>query len=107
MSEKRESIIKWLDDLKLIMEQEIKLNNSLKEISADFGGYANEIAINTILEMLKYLMEDKYELLDYYIFELEWGSIYKEGMVSDKLGNDIPLKDYDDLFNIIESSKEA
>lgn len=103
----KESIIEWLDNLKLIMEQEEKFNDILRDISPNFGGYSNDIAINTILKMLKSLMKDKYEWLDYYIFELKWGSLYKKGMVSDEFGNDIPLKNYDDLFGIIESSREA
>ena len=41
--------------------------------------------------------------IGYFIYELEFGSKWHEGMVLDKNGNDIPLKDASDLYNLLLS----
>lgn len=39
--------------------------------------------------------------LDYYIWELEFGSKWKPGMITDADGNDIRLKTVEDLWNLL------
>ena len=56
--------------------------------------------------MLQHSVQFTCELFDdfgYFIYELEFGSKWHEGMVLDKNGNDIPLKDASDLYDLLLS----
>ena len=86
---KKEKLKKYLESIKKITEQESKLDDVLREISPDFGGYSNELAIDTLLNMMKDLAKDESEWIDYFIFELDWGKSYKDGMVTDENGKTV------------------
>lgn len=103
---KKEKLKKYLESIKKITEQESKLDDVLREISPDFGGYSNELAIDTLLNMMKDLAKDESEWIDYFIFELDWGKSYKDGMVTDENGENIPLATIDDVLNIIEKENK-
>lgn len=103
---KKEKLKKYLESIKKITEQESKLDDALREISPDFGGYSNELAIDTLLNMMKDLAKDESEWIDYFIFELDWGKSYKDGMVTDENGKNIPLATIDDVLNIIEKENK-
>lgn len=45
--------------------------------------------------------EDKDEWINYFCFELNFGRKYKEGLVSDKDGKNIPLETIDNLYNLL------
>lgn len=52
-------------------------------------------------KMLAELTYDSSDWISYYIYELNWGESWKEGMVTDKNGKDIPLKTTKDLYNLL------
>ena len=68
---------KYMNEFKRLLEVEEKIDNSLKELSPEFGGFSLEIAIDLIHELLKDLMMDRYDNICYYIYELEWGTKWK------------------------------
>jgi len=39
--------------------------------------------------------------LGYFVYELEFGEKWKEGVVTDVDGNDIPLKNSSDLYDLL------
>lgn len=45
--------------------------------------------------------EDKDEWISYFCFELNFGRKYKDGLVSDKDGKNIPLATIDDLYDLL------
>ena len=100
-----EDFKKFMDTYKSICEKEDKLDNALHEISPDFGGFHQPDVHDMIIEMLKMLMKDGEDgwdgWIDYYIYELNWGEDWKKGMVVDRDGNDIPLKTYKNLYDVI------
>lgn len=98
---KRYYLKKWLSQLQEILNQEEKLNEALKDMSLDFGGFANQLAVETILEILKEISNDDEDWISYYIFDLDWGRHYYPGCVLDAEGKEIPLKSIDDLLNLI------
>lgn len=102
----KEKLKNYLETIKKITEQERKLDNVLREISPDFGGYSNELAIDTLLNMMKDLAKDEYDWISYFIYELDWGENYQEGSVTDKDNNPIPLATIDDVLNMIEKENK-
>ena len=95
------------DYIKKIREQleySDNLDDALRKMSPDFGGFFNT-AIDIAIDLLKRVMNDKDEWIEYYIYEANWGKTFKEVYESD--GTPIPLETIEDLYNIIiDSNKE-
>jgi hypothetical protein len=51
------------------------------------------------LQTLKDLMQDEHDWIGYYIYELDWGT--KTDLTVRIQGEEIPLKTFDDLYNLI------
>ena len=97
---------KYMTMFKEMLILDDKLNDVLCEISPDFGGYHNSQAITLFLDMIKEMVKDKCEWIEYYIWELDWGKNWQEGMVTEKDGTDVPLKTLKDLHSLLESEYE-
>lgn len=92
--------------LKRIIEADEKVDSALKEVSPEFGGFHNEIAIDLVLDMLKRLTHDEFDNIDYYIWDTNWGEDWVNGMITDEKGNDIPMKTLKDLYELLEEQYE-
>ena len=93
----------YIKRIKKQIEYEDSLDKALQEMSPDFGGFFNG-AITIALDLLKKIMNDKNERIDYYIYEADWGKTFKKVYESD--GTPIPLETIEDLYNIIIDSNE-
>lgn len=95
----------YIKRIKKQIECEDSLDKALQEMSPDFGGFLNG-AIVIALDLLKKIMNDTDNWIDYYIYEANWGTTFKE--VYDSDGTPIPLETIEDLYNIIvdNDSKE-
>ena len=54
--------------------------------------------------MLRDITHDENDWIGYYIYELDWGEKYEDGMITDEFGNIVPLRTYDDLINLLEEN---
>lgn len=54
-----------------------------------------------VLSLLKMIMNDKYDWIDYWMYELDFGRKYHDGCVTDNQGNSIKLATIEDLWNLI------
>lgn len=95
----------YMERIKEYQENEEKVDSALKSLSPDFGGFHIE-AFDLTIEMLKKLMKDNYEWIDYYIYETNWGTAFNEPCVYDANENPIPFKTLEDVYNMILSEKE-
>lgn len=96
----KEVFSEYMDELKRIIDDSYQVSIALKRLSPDFGGFANDRAERIIIDLLKIVMNDtgKYSDIDYFIYELEWGTKYEKGCYSEA-GIDIPLRTVDDLWD--------
>ena len=92
--------------LKCIIEADTKVDSALREVSPEFGGFHNEIAIDLVLDMLKRLTHDEFDNISYYIWDTNWGENWVSGMITDEKGNDIPMKTLKDLYELLEEQYE-
>lgn len=97
-----EEFEKLMETFKNICSKEEALDDALHNMSPDFGGFYQEDVHDIILKMLEILVNDNDQWISYYIYELNWGNDWKKGTVTDKNGNDIPLKTYGDLYALLE-----
>ena len=77
------------------------------------GLYYDEVTMRlpslgtSYIELLSKLMHNKYETIDYFVYELNFGEDWEPNVVQDKDGNDIVLKTVKDLYNLlIEEAKD-
>lgn len=98
----KDLFIECIDSLKKQQEHNKKCNKAFKIILPnDFvSGYDLEIITTQFIKLLKTLLNDKSEWIDYYIYELDFGKEYKKGCV--RFNNkDVKLKTSEDLWNIL------
>lgn len=99
----------FVEQLKKIIKLYKKDNNFSKaiEIWTDdtwitVGGEWLDIA----LKLLAQLVGDKYETLEYWFYELERGTKWEEGKVTDTDGKDIKIKTIHDLYLLIKKESK-
>ena len=59
--------------------------------------------VDTTMKILHKLVGEKdiNEWISYFCFELDFGRKYKEGLVKDEHGKNIPLATFDDLYTLL------
>lgn len=91
---------------KLCKEQEL-FNDVLKKIDNDFGGCLIHNKTITLLEdLLKKIVNDESDYIDYYIWELDFGKKYKDGIITYNDGTIIKLSNPEELYDLIMSEQE-
>ena len=63
--------------------------------------YKNSFLHNQLVNLIEKLTNDRMGWIDYYIYELDYGKEYEDGMVKNKDGNNISLKTPTDLWNLL------
>ena len=75
--------------------RESPLNDNLSTMA--FGsGYYEELLLN----ILKDAMDDKDDWIGYFIYDRNM-KFTKKNIINDKNGNNLPLRNFDDLYNLI------
>ena len=99
-------IINRLREASDLQEQVDKLfRNSRENVENDFcNAAALQISHeSSVVFLLKRIMNDQYEYIDYFIYELDYGRKYEDGMITDENGRDIDIHTpnllYDFIFN--------
>lgn len=97
-----EDFKKYMLEIKDQIDKERKLDEALREMSPDFGGFSTN-SITLEVELLKRLMLDEEDWIGYYIWESDWGKIFSCVWYE---GEEIPLETLQDLYNIIVEKGE-
>lgn len=86
----------------------IELQNNIGLASRKFNNKSNNEAvfyfpslIDDVVNLLEILTNDKDSWISYWVFELDCGKKYKDGMILDKDKNPIKLKEIEDLWNLL------
>lgn len=86
-------------------EQEL-FNDVLKRLDPEFGGgYINSKAIDTLVNLLKVLVDDEYDNIGYYIWELDFGKKYEDGMITSADGEILKMSNAGELYDFIQSER--
>ena len=95
--------VQTIEQIQLQKEQDDKCNNAFRVIFPyDFiSGYDHHYITNQLVEILQVLFKDnnKDSLIEYFMWELDFGKKYKKGCVSYKNGKNIKLKSASDLYD--------
>jgi len=98
---KKQIFIKLMTELIKLKKDENNLNKAFKKFEPDFNyitfGRYEALIVNT----LKEAMNDKYDYISYWLYELDHGKEAKKNTVTNENGKNIPIKTLNDLYNII------
>ncbi len=98
----KELFIKIIEHIQMLHNEENKLNDLLCEIDPEFGGgYIHNKTISLLSDIAKDLIDDKYDYIGYYLWELDFGKNYYEGVITEADGTPIALSTPEDLYNLI------
>lgn len=100
-------IINRLRDASDLREQVNKMfHNSRENIENDFcNAAALQISHESIVMfLLKKMLHDKYDYIEYFIYELDYGRKYETGMITDENGQDIDIHTPDLLYDFISNN---
>ena len=80
--------------------------NSRDNIENDFcNAAALQISHeSSVVFLLKRIMRDQYEYIDYFIYELDYGRKYEDGMITDENSQDIDIHTPDLLYDFISNN---
>jgi len=100
-----EEFDKYLKDIEAIM----RLNDSIIDVEDEFHKKTKDKSFTllfptmaeSVVSLLSKIFNDKDEWIDYWVWELDCGKKYKDGMVKEKDGSIIPLKTVSDLWNLL------
>lgn len=101
----KKTFIKTLEEFKAIEEDIQRVHSAMKKLSSDFGGFYMDRHATLIVNLLSMLMNDTSDWISYFIYELNWGKDARIGSVKSKNGKNIPIKNYNDLWNLITKYK--
>lgn len=99
-------IINRLREASDLQEQVDRLfRNSRENIENDFcNAAALQISHeSSVVFLLKRIMHDQYEYIDYFIYELDYGRKYEPGMITDENGQDIDIRTPNLLYDFISN----
>lgn len=98
----KEKFIEYIERYKELVDIEEKVDNSLKLLNPDFNSLSLEKHSSLILDMLKDLMDDTYDYIEYYIYELDWGKKGKNCIKELDNNKTYSLTNYDELYEYIK-----
>lgn len=102
----KELFISTIDKLRALDRKQSEFSNMLHKIDSEFGGcLIHSKTIEMVEDLLKNLMNDEYDYIGYYMWELDFGDKYYEGVISEADGTPIPLSTAEDLYNLLMSDK--
>jgi len=105
-SEEFVSIIDRLKEASDLVDKVDELfRNSRENIENDFCNAAGlQISHESVVvKLLKKLMHDKHEWIDYFIYELDYGRNYEPGMIKEADGTSIDLSSAEALYGYLKS----
>jgi len=84
--------------IKEIIEE---LNVVLKKFEKDFNYICLSRYDNLIVSVLKKAMNDKYNWIEYFLYERN-AKFTNKKIITDKDGKNLPFRNYKDLYNLIK-----
>lgn len=100
----KENFIKYISKIKELYEIENAVNKAGRELelSISFAPYEQ-----LVVEILSDAFNDtENDNIDYFIYELNYGSRWHEGCITTKDGKDIPMRNAEELYDILLDNLE-
>lgn len=100
----------YIEEIKSIYDFEnqlFKLCYTFNKQNYNRASFEIPTLVETSINLLAELVNDKDEWISYWFFELDCGKLSDDLTVEDENGNNIPLKTIEDLWNIINDNNKG
>lgn len=101
----REEFIEKMKRLKELEVIEGKIAKGFKLLDTDFNGFNLGKAKILILDLLKVAMNDKYDYIEYFIYETGWGKDGKDCITEKDGKTKRSLTNFGELYNYIVNNE--
>ena len=68
------------------------------------SGYDYSLVLNSLIELLKIEFNDDEDWIEYFIWELDFGKKYKDGMITNKNNEIIDLSNVENLYKFLNKT---
>jgi len=104
----RELFIDTMNKIEALAREQDEFDVLLRKIDPEFGGgYIHNKTIFLLEELLSKMVNDKYDNISYYMWEIDFGKEWEPGCITEEDGTPIPLSNAGELYDLImESNKE-
>lgn len=102
---KKETFIDYVEKVKDYIKKEQAVDDALRALSPDFGGFCMGDAISDIIDLLEMCMGDESNWLSYYVWETDCGTNSCADSVSED-GKRIPFRTIEDVYNLMASEEK-
>lgn len=84
-----------------------RVDSALYDLSPDFGGFHIPDVLEITLDILRDIFDDQDELIDYFVYELDFLRKFKWGCVRDKNDSPIDLSTWDKIYEFLIENMEG
>jgi len=99
----------FLDCIETIQDQ-MDDDAALNDLLSDKFALESTMLCNPLttkyIELLRNIFNDESDWISYYIYDLDFGKEYREGVVQDENGQNVPLLTVEDLYNLLIENME-
>ena len=95
-----EQFEKYINHIREHIELIAELNEACRKREENNTSFGYSILTDDIIEMLEIIFKDKFQWIEYWAYELNFGKNYKDGCCSDKNGI-IKLQTCEDLWKVL------
>ena len=100
----KQQFTKIMEELISIKNDESKLNDAFKKFEPNFSYISFGRYESLIVETLEIAMNDTAEWISYFLYERKC-KFTNEKIIKNKNGKNVPLRNYNDLYNLIKNNK--
>lgn len=97
----KDEFVKVMTNIKQIYDKDMEISMFFWNNMACNPETPYDDLMREFLYLLKRIFNDEDDWIGYYIYELEFGESYQDGMIHDVDGSNIKLKTYEDLYDIL------
>ena len=101
----KESFCEVMGNYKSMFNFTDEMNELFDKYKID-GNIYPPMCTETVIDLLKFIFNDKNQWISYWIVELDFGKDYEDGWVTQKDGAVIPLKTVEDLYDLLVKNME-
>jgi len=101
----KEQFIKMMKELVSIKKDEEALQKAFQKFEPEFDHFCFNRYEELVVRSIELAMNDKYDWISYWIYDLECGTKAKRDSVQDKYGNDMEVRTLANLYEIIKFSE--
>lgn len=102
----KEMFVKVMQRLEALERQMDDVDAALHALSPDFGGFYVPEAISITMDMLHEMFDDEDNLLEYFVYELNFLHDYKFGYVLDENDKPVDVGTWEKVYDFLTYNEE-